>query len=166
MKSELFNNDLRYKYNNSMFSYRVGAIIVENDHVLLATNNVSQYYYSVGGAVKHGETAEQAIKREVLEETGVDYDIDRLCVIHENFFIGDGSIDGFKCHEISLYFLMRPRGTMDIDGHSFCSEGEEFMRWIPVEDLKNITAYPTFLYDVLRSPKSQILHIVTDEINC
>ena len=33
-----------------------------------------------------GETAEDAVKREVYEETGVAYEIDHLAVIHENFF--------------------------------------------------------------------------------
>lgn len=33
-----------------------------------------------------GETAEDAVKREVLEETGVAYEADRLAFIHENFF--------------------------------------------------------------------------------
>ena len=33
-----------------------------------------------------GETAEDAVVREVFEETGVKYEIDHLAVIHENFF--------------------------------------------------------------------------------
>lgn len=33
-----------------------------------------------------GETAEDAVRREVREETGVDYEIERLAVVHENFF--------------------------------------------------------------------------------
>ena len=33
-----------------------------------------------------GETTEDAVKREVYEETGVAYEIDHLAVIHENFF--------------------------------------------------------------------------------
>lgn len=165
MNEDLFNNDLRYKSNGRLFSYRVGAIIIENGHVLLASNDVSPYYYSVGGAVKHCETAEKAIKREVFEETGVDYDIDRLVVIHETFFSGDGSVDGYKCHEICLYFLMRSRGTMEIDCHSFCSEGKEYMCWIPINKLKDVTAYPTFLSELLEEMPKEIIHIVNDEIN-
>ena len=163
MNSELFENDLRYKHDGKFFTYRVGAIIVEENHVLLATNNVSPYYYSVGGAVKFGETAEEAIKREVFEETGVNYEIDRLAVIHENFFFGDGSADGYKCHEISLYFLMKSRGSMELDSHSFCAEGEEFMCWLPIDKLETVTAYPSFLTDYLECIPKEIIHIVTDE---
>ena len=31
------------------------------------------YYYSIGGGVHMGESAEEPVKREVLEETGVVY---------------------------------------------------------------------------------------------
>lgn len=34
-----------------------------------------------------GETAEDAVKRKVFEETGVAYDIDCLTVIHERLFM-------------------------------------------------------------------------------
>lgn len=163
MSNSLFNNDLRYKQEGKFFTYRVGAIIVENNHVLLASNNASPYYYSVGGAVKFGETAEQAVKREVFEETGVEYEIDRLAVIHENFFFGDASANGYKCHEISLYFLMKPRGSMELDSHSICAEGEEFMNWIPIDKLDTLTAYPSFLLEYLSKTPNSIVHIVTDE---
>ncbi|WP_408645493.1 NUDIX domain-containing protein [[Clostridium] fimetarium] len=64
---------------------------MENDSVLLASNEASDYFYSVGGGVHLGETSEEAVIREVFEETGVNYEIDRLVFIHENFFYGDGT---------------------------------------------------------------------------
>ena len=39
------------------------------------------YYYSIGSGVHMGETAEDAVKREVFEETGAAYDI-YLCREH------------------------------------------------------------------------------------
>ena len=52
-----------------------------------------------------GETAEDAVKREVFEETGVVYDINRLAVIHENFFDeNQGTLAGLDCHEINMFF--------------------------------------------------------------
>ena len=55
------------------FRYRAAAIIVEEGCVLFARNDEDDYFYSVGGAVHMGETSEEAVKREVFEETGLNY---------------------------------------------------------------------------------------------
>lgn len=68
------------------FRYRAAAIIVEDRCVWFAGNELDDYLYSIGAAVHMGETAEEAVKREVLEEIGVAYEVDNLAVIHENFF--------------------------------------------------------------------------------
>ena len=89
---------------NKWFRYRAAAIIVEDGCVLFAGNEIDDYYYSIGGGVHMGETAEDAVKREVLEETGIAYEVDRLAVIHENFFNeSTGSLHGLDCHEIAFY---------------------------------------------------------------
>lgn len=90
------------------FRYRVVAIIVEDGCVLFARNEVDDYYYSVGGAVHMGETSKEAVKREVFEETGLDYEVDRLAVIHENFFIGTSGLKGVDFHELTFYYMMKP----------------------------------------------------------
>lgn len=77
--------DCGFVRGEKWFRYRAGAIIIENGCILVARNEMDNYYYSIGGGVHLGETAEDAVKREVLEETGVAYEIDRLAFIHENF---------------------------------------------------------------------------------
>ena len=67
------NFDCCFIKENNWFRYRAAAIIVENDCVLFAGNELEDYYYSIGGGVHMGESAEEAVKREVLEETGVVY---------------------------------------------------------------------------------------------
>ena len=104
--------DCCFTEGNKWFRYRAAAIIVENDCVLLAGNSDVDYYYSVGGGVHMGETAENAVLREVFEETGIHYEIDRLAVIHENFFNENiDALKGLDCHEISFYYLMKPRNS-------------------------------------------------------
>lgn len=80
--------DCCFTHEENWFRYRVGAIILEENSVLVATNDACDFYYSIGGGVHLGENAEEAVRREVLEETGLPYEIDRLAFVHENFFEG------------------------------------------------------------------------------
>ena len=149
---------------NRWFRYRAAAIIVEDRCVLFAGNENEDYLYSIGGAVHMGERAEDAVRREVLEETGVEYAVDHLAVIHENFFNENtGSLKGMECHEIALYYLMKPRGTKVLHSDSYTMGVRETMHWIPIEKIGQYKAFPTFLKDYLLSDHDGIEHIVTDE---
>ena len=146
------------------FRYRAGAIIIEDGCVLFAGNQNEDYLYSIGGGVHMGETAEEAVKREVFEETGVNYEIDRLAVIHENFFNeNSGTLKGLDCHEICFYFLMKPRGTKELNSNSYTFGVREEMHWIPIIDLDKFKAFPSFLKEYLGREHSGTEHIVTDE---
>ncbi len=61
------------------------AIIINNDKILVMFRNKhgSQYYTLVGGRVDKNETPEQALVREVKEETGLDVTSSKL-VFFEN----------------------------------------------------------------------------------
>lgn len=146
---------------NNWFRYRAAAIIIEEGCILLASNEKVDYLYSIGGGVHMGETAEEAVVREVYEETGVKYEVERLAFIHENFFKGSASTAGMSCHEIAFYFLMKPRGTQRLHSHSYCIDGREYMNWVPIKELKQYTAYPDFFADKLVNMSQNIEHIVT-----
>ena len=157
--------DCGFQKENNWFRYRAAAIIVEDGCALFAGNANEDYLYSIGGGVHMNEKAEDAVRREVFEETGVHYEVERLAVIHENFFDGHGgSLDGFHCHEVAMYYLMKPRGTQKLHSDSYTYGGvKEEMHWIPIENLDKYKAFPTFLKDYLSGSQEGILHIVTDE---
>lgn len=156
--------DCGFTEENHWFRYRAAAIIVENGCVLFAGNAREDYLYSVGGAVHMGETAEAAVVREVLEETGINYEIDHLAVIHENFFReSSGALQGLDCHEISLYFMMKSRGTQELNSNSRTQNVKEEMHWIPIDEIKLHKAFPGFLKSWFHETHTCIEHIVTDE---
>lgn len=156
--------DCGFTKENNWFRYRAAAIIIENGCVLFAGNANEDYLYSIGGGVHMGETAEDAVRREVYEETGVHYEIARLAVIHENFFNESaGTLKGLECHEICFYFLMKPRGSRKLHSNSYTFGVKEEMRWIPIEDLDQYKAFPGFMKAYLSREHTGIEHIVTDE---
>ncbi|MDD3812909.1 MAG: NUDIX domain-containing protein, partial [Bacteroidales bacterium] len=101
------NGDLTIPAGEGFLNIRVGAIIMQNGKFLMVGNERANYYYSVGGRVRFGESTEEAVVREVFEETGVRMTIDRLGFIHENFFIADIYTTGNKpIYEIAFFFYM------------------------------------------------------------
>ena len=117
-----------------------------------------------GGHVEAGEAVSASVVREVYEETGVHYEIDRLAIIHENFFNQhEGSLKGLNCHEICFYFLMKPKGNQKLNSNSFTSGHKEQMYWIPIKDLDKYRTFPYFFKDYLKTQHNEVVHIVTDD---
>ena len=59
---------------------RAVAVIVNNRKILLMhrINNGKEYHVFPGGGVENGETVEQAVLREVQEETSLEVKIEKL----------------------------------------------------------------------------------------
>ena len=85
----MMNVDMCDPCDNGVLNIRSGAIIMKDGKVLMAKDEKNDYYFSIGGRLKFGETAEEAVVREVFEETGIRLTIDKLGFIHEKYFIGD-----------------------------------------------------------------------------
>lgn len=159
--------DCSFEQEEFWFRYRAAAIIIENDCVLMAHNNVDDYYYSIGGGVHLGETSKEAVIREVKEETGISYEVERLAFVNECLFYGDGSLAGKKCHGIELYYLMKPKNDQQVgnDSRTGVTTGgvEEYVRWIPIKDLENYKIVPKFFKDKLLNMPQGIEHFIADE---
>lgn len=157
------NRDMSVQCENGIINIRVGAIILKDGKLLMVGNNRSDYLYSVGGRIKFGETAEQAIVREVLEETGVKMEIERLGFVHENYFYGDAPTNlGKLIYEISFFFYMKVPNDFEPKCGSFTEDdSKEFLKWVSPNDEKKI--YPAFFKSQLQNPTKDVRHFVTDE---
>jgi len=159
--------DCCFMVGKNWFRYRAGALIIENDCLLAITNPTSPYYYSVGGGVHMNERSEECIVREVKEETGVDYEIDHLAVVCENFFTDNSQgFEGLNCHVLEFYYLMKSRGSQELKSESYGWNGaKESIAWIPLEKLAETNIKPDFLRTRIQEiiKLNQPIHIVNDE---
>lgn len=151
------------------FRLRACGILINDGKVLMIRNDSDPFYYSVGGCVEHGESLEEAAFREVWEETGWKFEVERLVFIHENFFRGKtGTIEGLSCHELAFYYLMKWDTNCIITSNSQSMGGlPECLDWLEISQLNKLetTVYPTFFADELLHLPLHAKHIVTYESN-
>ena len=146
--------DISYHEGGGKFNYRVCAVMVHEGKLLAMRDERSPYYYLPGGRVKLGETAEDAVLRELREELGIAAAIRRPLWLNQGFFTED--VDQLRYHELCLYFLM------DFTGTDLLARGQSFRRdegvhshqftWLPFESLSDAYFYPIFL-------KKEIFHL-------
>lgn len=156
-------NDMTVACDRGFINIRVGAIIMKDNKILMAGNERSDYLYSVGGRVKFGETAQEAVVREVFEETGVRMEVDRLGFIHENYFVGDAPANSGKLiYEISFFFYMKVPEHFSPISDSFTEDNsKEYLKWVSPDDPQKI--YPDFFRTELVHPSDEVLYFITDE---
>lgn len=154
--------DMCVACDDGILNIRVGAIIMQDGKILMVGNDRADYLYSVGGRIQFGETAEEAIVREVLEETGVKMEIGRLGFVHENYFYGDApSKQGKLVYEISLYFYMKvPRDFAPVSQSFTEDDSREYLRWVSLDENRKV--YPEFFRTELRNPTDVVKYFVTD----
>lgn len=155
--------DITLKCDDGYINIRVGAIILKDNRFLMTGNKREDYLYSVGGRIKFGETAKEAVIREVFEETGVNMEVDRLGFVHENCFIGDAPSNmGKPIYEISFFFYMKVPDDFEPVSKSFTDDGcEEFLKWVSFDE--EMIIYPEFFRTELKHPQKTVKHMVTDE---
>ena len=157
------NEDMCVPCGEGLINIRVGAIIMKKDKLLMVGNERADYLYSVGGRIKFGETGEEAVMREVEEETGVRLRADRLGFIHENYFYGDAPKNfGKLIYELSYYFYMDVPEDFESVCRSFTEDdSREKLFWIDLDDERRY--YPAFFRSELKHPQNTVKHLITDE---
>jgi len=119
----------------------VAALILDKGRLLLVRrkNEPSQGLWSApGGVVELGERTEDAVRREVEEETGMRIEIDRLLRVIDHIIKDrDGHV---MFHYTIIYYVAHPGG-----GTLGASTDAEDAQWIPLDEVKNLPASRTFM---------------------
>ena len=152
--------DLTFSTPGGRFNYRVGAIIIHDEKILLMRNPEAPYLYSVGGRVNYNETTQEAVIREVFEETGLTLEVDRPVFFHEQFF--DEEVTGEHFHEVAVYYLMKDIDDLSsLDCVSVTERGvSEELVWIPLDELEQHNIVPVSIAKELCHLPRHLTHIV------
>ena len=96
----------------------VRAIIVnEKNEILLVKHTYQDFWFLPGGGVKKGETFEQAIRRESIEETGYNINTIELFGVYQNTYEGKrDNIVVFVCRNGSF---IKCSPSPEIENYSF-----------------------------------------------
>ena len=155
--------DMSVSCGEGIINIRVGAIILKDGCFLMVRNHLSDYFYSVGGRIKFGETAEEAVAREVFEETGVRMEIDHLGFVQENYFIADvPSKLGKEVYELGYYFYMKVPEDFEPVCNSITEDGQtEYLEWVSPNEPRTI--FPEFFRTELDITDRSVKHKVKDD---
>jgi 8-oxo-dGTP pyrophosphatase MutT (NUDIX family) len=146
------------------FVVRAAGIALRGNHVLLHRAPDEDFWSLPGGRCEMNEATNDALRREMQEELGIDVEITRLLWVVENFF----EYVGRDCHEIGFYYLMEIADDSPL--HNLGDEflGDEFglpliFKWHDLGDLDSKEVYPIFLKQGLQSLPVTVAHIVHNE---
>ncbi|KAB2334584.1 NUDIX domain-containing protein [Cytobacillus depressus] len=129
------------------------AIIIKEDKILLTKNQDDEGYFYLypGGGQEHGETLQNAIIRESMEEIGEQVEIRELLYIRE--YIGknhEHASSDFEFHQVEFYFVCslkndEVRGIFPTNPDSH----QVGIEWLKINELPQYRIYPRELSKVI-----------------
>lgn len=115
----------------------VGAVIIDSGRVLLVRRGHAPLKgeWSVpGGALEVGETLAEAVKREVLEETGLE--VEPLAMVDVLDRIARDEAGRVQFHYVLVDFVCRVTG-----GSEACASDAVGLRWAAVDELDEVAEF-------------------------
>ena len=144
--------DICVPVGDGVVNVRVGAIIEKNGRLLMVGNEKHDYVYSVGGRIQIGESAEEAIVREVREETGVK---SARLLSEDIFSLESLTVDGHEKRgayvpshlHLNLTYLLE---ADEHDALQLCEAENSGVRWFPLEEALTAPSEPWMIERIYR----------------
>lgn len=140
---------------------RTVAVVVKDQKILVQRDRNGSEYALPGGHIKIGETLEDGLIREMMEEMGVSITCKRLLWSEECFWAWNRK----KAHNIAFYYLVELLDDLGIpENGEFVSQKDNcdvVIGWMPIEEVQNVTIYPTFLKEEIHHLNGPMKHFVS-----
>lgn len=111
--------------------FAVAAVIQKDNKVLLARRSLQSRgqpgkWENAGGEVDFGESSDKAIKREIKEELGVEFIIDKI-LLQDKFKSGDDD-----------WYVVLYGGSIVGEPKAMIPEETSEIKWFDISDLENV----------------------------
>jgi 8-oxo-dGTP diphosphatase/A/G-specific adenine glycosylase len=132
---------------DSLASKQIGVAVIRDDRDLilidrrLAKGLLGGFWEFPGGKIEGNETVQECIKREILEEIGIDIAVDsHLITIDHTYSHFRVNLQVYNCRYLS--------------GQARAIECEE-IRWVTIQELDNYT-FPAANQEIIRAVKDMV----------
>ncbi|TKI10216.1 NUDIX domain-containing protein [Bacillus wiedmannii] len=137
---------------------RAEVMILNEDHsnVLVQCDLRETFYRFPGGYIEFGETAKEAIVRELIEEYNLKIDVQELAVVNEHIFEWDNE----KGHHCTLIHrgIVKDRVINEIRHKEY---EDIILIWKSINELKERSTYPEGIVSYLEENKRNIVHSIS-----
>ncbi|MFZ2303349.1 MAG: NUDIX domain-containing protein [Minisyncoccia bacterium] len=117
------------------------AVIEEDGKFLLCRGKGRQNYFFPGGHIEEGESAPEALMREIKEELGEESEVKRFIGASENKF----ETKDEETHEINLVFEV----VLLSNGVRVSKEDHLEFAWLTRDELRDAIVFPATLRDAV-----------------
>lgn len=145
--------DITLNVEDYLLNVRASGIIIHDNKILLHKNINEEHYALIGGRVAIGESSEEALKREVMEEMGKEVDIIENLTTVENFF----QMKDSKYYEILFVHRLEFK---DEDDKKILEtiknvEGKDYLKyeWIDIDEIEKYPLKPKVIKEMLKEKR-------------
>ncbi|MCH9632620.1 MAG: RNA pyrophosphohydrolase [Chlamydiae bacterium] len=164
-KKKTLNEDIslkhvtHFKQSQNELKIRVAGVLKHDNQLLMCKPCGCNFFILPGGKIKLFEDSKSALKRELLEELGLEVEVGDLVTVIEDFY----EFDHRMVHEIGFYYDVKLPGFTDPSlltrQTNSNLDGEEF-QWIPFEVLTKSELRPRYLLEFAIGKSSTFKNLI------
>lgn len=155
---------IRMKFKpKRIFQMRIAGLAFRDGYVLVHKATYEKFWSFPGGRAEIGETSEETLAREMVEEIGAVATIGQLLWVVENFF----NYEERDWHELGFYYAMKlpddfPFHPSDIIHRNMDGKNELEFRWVEAtrDALTKLDIPPYFIANEIENLPTTTRHLV------
>lgn len=154
---------IRLNAGDTRFQMRVAGLAFRGGHVLVHRAVHESFWTFPGGRAEIGETSEETLRREMMEELDTEVTVERLLWSVENFF----HYEQRDWHEFGLYYLMEIPASFPFHGRDVVhriqdGDSELEFKWVRAtrEALVELDIPPYFIAEEIENLPATPRHLV------